>query len=149
MSIRIAVAFDRTFGAERALEAALHIAERNDGTLLLVRALNPILDLGDVFAPSMSEATDIRLHDWRKDLHTRILELQGVTAEAQVAVVEREQDYGAALAKAAVAWGADMIAVGSRRATGLQGALLGSCAHSLIDHSSVPVLVVHVGRHPD
>ncbi|MEI6136802.1 MAG: universal stress protein [Chloroflexota bacterium] len=141
--MRIVVAFDGSDGAESALRAALQVAAASNGQLLLVRAFNPLYDAANIVAPSTAAAAAVVTEDWQRMLDECVQQIDGVPAEARVQVTERGEDTGPALVRAARAWDADLIAIASRRATGLSGALLGSVAAGVVNASDCPVILVH------
>ena len=141
--MKIAVMYDDSEGAESALRAALDVAVASNGTLLLVRAFRPRSDAGGVFADSPAEAGSVVVEGWQAQLDGRAAEC-AVPTEARVVAVERGEDTGPALVRAAREWEADILAIASRRATGLSGALLGSVAASVINSSYCPTLLVRL-----
>jgi nucleotide-binding universal stress UspA family protein len=140
--MRIIVAFDRTEGSQAALLAAAEVARACSGTLLVVHALNPLTDAVDVYASSNHEALEIKIHEERKALHDAVLSLSDVSSEVWVEEQERGEDVAGALLRVAKGHDANLIAIASRRAASLRGALLGSVASAVVQHSDRPVLLV-------
>ena len=140
--MRVAVGFDESEGAESALQAALNVAAASNGALLLIRVFNPRFDAAEVFATSNADAAGIVVEEWRHKLDERSQLIRDVPVECLVQVAQRGEETGPALVRGADEWHADLIAIGSRRATGLSGALLGSVAAGVINASACPTLLV-------
>ena len=140
--MNVLVAYDGTDGAERALAMAARIAGDTAGTVLLLRVLNPHSDAADIVAPTTAVAMKILVEREQAGLSVRIARLDGLTATGRVEVLERQEDAGAGIARVAVEWGADLIAIASRQIAGLSGLLLGSVTSRVLHLTETPVLVV-------
>ncbi len=143
--MKILVAYDSTDGAERALDTATKIIGSNAGAVLLLRVLNPHADAADIVAPTAAEAMQILVQREQAAMDARLARLapiEGVTATARIEVLERQEDSGAGIARIAEEWGADLIAIGSRRVAGLSGLLLGSVASRVLHLTATPVVLV-------
>lgn len=140
--MNVLVAYDGTDGAERALAMAARIAGDTAGTVLLLRVLNPHSDAADIVAPTTAVAMKILVEREQAGLSARIARLDGLTATGRVEVLERQEDAGAGIARVAVEWGADLIAIASRQIAGLSGLLLGSVTSRVLHLTETPVLVV-------
>jgi nucleotide-binding universal stress UspA family protein len=137
--MKVLVAYDRTEGAEAALRAASALAGAS-GELLLVHAV-PLGDLGDVFEHHNLDNARIKLQDERRDMAQRAAELPFGTGQSLVEVLERDEAIASGLVRLARAHGAALIAIGTRRAGTLSGAV-GSITEALVRLSPIPVLVV-------
>lgn len=142
---KILVAVDGSSHADRALDAAIELAQRCGAELLLFHAieLSPMrVDLeglvdeaarqayrrvGEELADKVLEAAEQRVRAAGLDRARRIVQ----AGNAAVAIDEtaRAQDV-------------DLIVVGTRGLTGLHGLALGSVAHKVTSMAPCPVMVV-------
>jgi len=135
---RIIVAVDGTEHSYRALEYAKGLAEQFASTIWLVHAFPHTSDLlgydeyEALIARREGAGQDIldearrRLGDTSANVSEELLE--GPEAEAILNVAEARQ--------------ADLIVMGTRGLSSLQGLLLGSVSHKVIRHASCPVMVI-------
>lgn len=139
--MRILVAYDGTDGAEAALGAAAKLAKAASADLVLLHVLNPLIDAADVVAPTMHDAIAQVAARSRAALDTRLSEL-GLEADVRIEQLTHGEDDWEHIVHVAQDIDADVIAIGSRRAGGLTGAILGSVVSAVVQHSPCPVLVV-------
>jgi nucleotide-binding universal stress UspA family protein len=132
----IVLGYDRSPGAERALETAIEVAKRYEVPLVLVHGIHPPGGVGEE-ARSARAALD--------ELGNRITAPAVAAAEAAGAPdVDEVVDDKPAQAHDAAADRHDAaeIVVGTRNESPMRGALLGSVAHKLLQLSTRPVLCV-------
>ena len=132
----IVLGYDRSPGAERALETAIEVAKRYEVPLVLVHGIAPPGGVGEEAAQARA-ALD--------ELADRVTAPAVAAAEAAgvPVVVEVVDDKPAqALVAAADRHDAAVIVVGTWNDSPLRGALLGSVAHKLLQLSTRPVLCV-------
>jgi nucleotide-binding universal stress UspA family protein len=145
---RILVPVDGSATSNKALGAALQMARENGGQVLLVHVMDELVDL------SGFEPADEVLKIWQaraaKGLHEAVsaAKAAGVAAEHQL-IEEPGQRLGDLVAKAARAWNADLIVLGTHGRRGLGRLLLGSGAEQIIRLSPVPALVVRGDDAPE
>ena len=132
----IVLGYDESPGADRALQAALALAERLDEPLVLVYGAAPPGRQGEEFRSHLEalqalgrEAVDHAL---------QVANERGVPAEVAVMPAKPTD----ALLQAADQHDATLIVVGSAGESPIRGALLGSTPHRLLHLSTRPVLVV-------
>lgn len=140
----ILVAYDGSEGSRRTLREAAPLARAAGGTVILVRILDPRVDAADVTADSTAAAMVVVEKRALAEMHDAAVGLD-VQSRAVVVTQERGEDTSEALIRAARAEGADIIAIATRRATGLSGVLLGSVTQGVLKNASIPVLVIRVG----
>lgn len=136
---RIIVAVDGSEHSYRALDYAKALAEQFESTIWLIHAFPHTSDLlgydeyEALIARRESAGQDIidearrRLGQTSVDVSEELLE--GPEAEAILNVAEARQ--------------ADLIIMGTRGLSSLQGLLLGSVSHKIIHHASCPVMTIH------
>ena len=146
--MRILVACDDSEGAAAALEAAHTLAAHIPGSSLrLLHVVNPLIDAAEVFATTRSEAVSVIVQNERTRLVGAINDLDPSTpADADVVELEHGETTSDAIIRVAAEWGADMIALASRRVETLSGAFLGSVAGAVARDSQIPVLIVQPRR---
>lgn len=132
-----------TDGSERSLSALPHaaaFARATGSPLTLMRALDPLLDLGDYFALKVEEAVTLATADWEARLAV-VLQRAGVEGEPLVVRKDDGEETWDAIIRAANARGVSLIAMDSRGAGAIRHALLGSVAMGLVGHTELPVMV--------
>lgn len=136
------VAFDGSDGALRALRESAPIASAAGAAITVMQVLDPRVDARDVTAETTIEAMKVVKQQTLEQIE-RAITAVGVDATARVEVVERGEDVGEAIARIANQEGVAAVAISTRRAAGLGGALLGSVTQQVIKHADCPVLVVN------
>ncbi len=139
--MRFLVAYDGTDGAAAALAAAAKLARAASAELVVLHVLNPLIDAANVVAPTTHEAIAQVAAGSRASIEARLSELD-LPAEVRVESSSRGEDDWEHIVHVAQDVSADLIAIGSRRAGGLSGAVLGSVVRAVVQHSHCPVLVV-------
>lgn len=139
--MRFLVAYDGTEGAEAALTEVAALAKAAGGEVLVLQVLHPLIDATDVPARTGSEAVEKLMVERKAAIEARLAELE-VSGEARVVALERAEDVWERITRAAGDPDIALVGIGSRRAGGLMGALLGSVTRSVVQHSPRPVLVV-------
>jgi nucleotide-binding universal stress UspA family protein len=139
--LNILVAIDGSAHASRALDEAADLARAANSRLTLISVasrtswrfmagpytgLLPTQDDADKEAQTTLREAAARLDD-----------------EMPVTTIVGQGAAAAAIIKHAADGGHDLIVMGSRGRGGAAAALLGSVSHSVLNHSHVPVLIVH------
>ncbi|TAJ17154.1 MAG: universal stress protein [Dehalococcoidia bacterium] len=134
--MRIVVAWDGSDGAQAALRQAQAVAGPS-GQIDLVHVLNPLTDAADVQAPSTHEAMVILSGRAQATMAKAATPGMGQA----VVILEHGEDIPDRLLSEALARGADLLVIASKRAAGWRGAL-GSVAQQVLQDATIPVLVV-------
>jgi len=135
----ILVAWDGSEHAKRALVEAIDIARSQDArlTLLTVSTLPPVWP--GVVVP-ISEA-DLTKAAEQVLAQGEALVPEGIAVSGQTAIGHP----GTEILKRAKAANHDLIVMGSRGRGAVRSAVLGSASHFVINHGTVPVLILHDG----
>lgn len=129
---RILVGLDGSPAARHALDWAADLARRTEADLVAARAFVPT-------QAEISPEADVELHARERDeLERWCLSLSGLRASA----VLLDGDPPDALLAAADAQGADLLVVGGRGAGGFLHLHIGSVAHHLAHHTTLPLAIV-------
>jgi nucleotide-binding universal stress UspA family protein len=136
----ILVAWDGSEHAKRALAEAVDLARTQDARLTLLTVAAP-LHAWPGYVPPVSEADLISAAE-------KILAEGEALVPDGIAVSGRTGagDPGAELLKRAGAADHDLIVMGSRGRGAVRSAFLGSVSHFVLNHTTVPVLIVHDGE---
>lgn len=144
MFTRILVPLDGSERAERALEVAAPLVRALEGSLILVRVVQPPLQPATAFVPALEAAAGI-LSDEVDEAAAYLaqvaqrLETEGLKPERVTLVgIPAEEILNALRAS-----GADAVILCSHGRTGLLRWALGSVAQRVVHQASVPVLVLH------
>jgi nucleotide-binding universal stress UspA family protein len=141
---RIAVGFDGSAQAERALEEAVRLAVDADARLLVAGAIEPPAVLTtEIGRQALRSLSGEQLRDRRRDLLTaRIRERLDAIEDAPQWECEVRHGDPATVLRELTEEGVDLLVLGSRGYGPLRRALLGSVSGRLIGETSCPVLVV-------
>ena len=133
----ILVAWDGSEHAKRALAEAVDLARSQDAslTLLTVAALPPV---GPGLVPPISE-TDMLSGAEEILASGRALVPDSIPVSGQAAIGHP----GTEILKRANAADHDLIVLGSRGRGAIRSAVLGSVSHFVLNHGTVPMLIVH------
>lgn len=141
---RIIVPLDGSNRAERAIPVAARIARASNGSIILLQVVTVPFEIGSQVVPlsgyssttldnDINNATNYLAAIARRDeldgIGLKMKVLTGSAAQKIQDVVEDEQ--------------ADLIVMCSHGDTGIKRFMLGSVAHKVARHSTIPVLVLH------
>jgi nucleotide-binding universal stress UspA family protein len=135
----ILVAWDGSEHAKRALAEAVDLARTQDARLTLLTVAAP-LHAWPGYVPPVSEA-DLISGAEKILAEGEALVTDGIPVSGRAVV----GDPGAELLKRAGAADHDLIVMGSRGRGAVRSAFLGSVSHFVLNHTTVPVLIVHDG----
>jgi nucleotide-binding universal stress UspA family protein len=135
---RLVVGVDGSSGSRRAVAEGIELARRLGTRVLFVSVRSPVSVLGDPFYQRKLTGQLKRTRE-AVDLAVAEADRFGVPAECEIV----EGDPAQELLRAARYADAGMIVVGSRGVGAFAGVVLGSVSHWLVQHSTIPVLVVH------
>lgn len=139
----ILYATDGSEHAQKALDVVCELAPLHQSDVTVLHAYpSPIFYYPDVLtAPYYSELIENAQRAAENIVNEAVhrLKMSGVTVVTQEIVKGSAPN---AILKAAKARGCDLIVLGARGLSDLQGLLLGSISHRVIQHATCPVLVV-------
>ena len=135
----ILVAWDGSEHAQRALGEAVDLARTQDGRLTLLTVAAPLL-VWPGYVPPITEA-DLISSAEKILAEGEALIPEGIPVSGRAVV----GDPGFELVKRAAAADHDLIVMGSRGRGAVRSAFLGSVSHFVLNHTTVPVLIVHDG----
>lgn len=136
------VAYDGSDGAEASLAMASTLARAADAEVLLLRVLNPRTAAVDVVAPTTEQAMAVVEARERQALAAAADAGDTPAAQTLVALQERGEDVAETIERIATERAASIIVIGSRRAAGVAGLVLGSVTQHVLRNAPCPVLVV-------
>lgn len=136
----ILVTTDGSQPSRSVLPHAARLAAACGGRIMLMRVLNPQIDLAREFAGDVETAVGRLSAAWQAELEPA-LAAAGGEASALVAVQQHGEDVHDAIIRVAAEQQATMIAMHSRGSGALRHALLGSVAMGVLGNSAMPVLL--------
>jgi nucleotide-binding universal stress UspA family protein len=136
----ILVAWDGSEHAKRALAEAVDLA-RTQGGRLTLQTVAPPLHVWPGYIPPISEA-DLLSAAEKILAEGKALVPEGIPVSGRTAA----GDPGVELVRRAAAADHDLIVMGSRGRGAIRSAVLGSVSHFVLNHTAVPVLIIHDGR---
>jgi nucleotide-binding universal stress UspA family protein len=136
----ILVAWDGSEHAQRALGEAVDLARTQDGRLTLLTVAAPLL-VWPGYVPPITEA-DLISSAEKILAEGEALIPEGIPVSGRAVV----GDPGFELVKRAAAADHDLIVMGSRGRGAVRSAFLGSVSHFVLNHTTVPVLIIHDGE---
>ena len=140
----ILVAWDGSEHAKRALAEAVDLARTQDGRLTLLTVAAP-LHVWPGYVPPVTEADLISAAE-KILAEGEAIVPEGIPVSGRTAA----GDPGIELVQRAAAANHDLIVMGSRGRGAVRSAVLGSVSHFVLNHTTVPVLIVHDGdREPE
>lgn len=143
MFTKILVPLDGSARAERALPVAARIARARDASLVLVRVVSELADVGGYMIPSVAtdqgvvEREEFEARDYLNAL-SKNHALQGVKVETKVEFGLPAQ----VILDIIKTEGIDGVIIGSHGRSGLSRWVLGSVAQPIVRHSLAPVLLL-------
>src|SRR5437870_8779710 len=136
----ILVAWDGSEHAKRALAEAVDLARTQDGRLTLLTVAAP-LHVWPGYVPPISEADLVDAAE-QTLAEGEALVPEGIPVSGRTAAGHP----GTELLKRAEAADHDLIVMGSRGRGAVRSAFLGSVSHFVLNHTTVPVLIIHDGE---
>ena len=136
----ILVAWDGSEHAKRALAEAVDLARKQDARLTLLTVAAP-LHAWPGYVPPVSQADLISAAE-KILAEGEALVPEGIPVSGRTAA----GDPGLELVKRAAAADHDLIVMGSRGRGAVRSAFLGSVSHFVLNHTTVPVLIIHDGE---
>jgi nucleotide-binding universal stress UspA family protein len=135
----ILVAWDGSEHAKRALSEAIDIARSQDASLTLLT----VATLPPVFPGVVVPITEADLAKSAEQIlaEADALVPEGIAVSGQTAIGHP----GTEILKRAKAADHDLIVMGSRGRGAVRSAVLGSVSHFVINHGTVPVMILHDG----
>ena len=140
MARSIVVGTDGSEHAERALDEAIGMAERDQGTLHIVTAFPDPAIIRERITSS-AKTVSVNVSEVADSVLARAAEsarAKGVKAETYAS----ELDPAEAILEVANAQDADLIVVGSRGLSGVKRFLLGSVSSKVSEHANCSVMIV-------
>jgi nucleotide-binding universal stress UspA family protein len=135
----ILVAWDGSEHAKRALAEAIDLARTQEARLTLLSVAAPI-HAWPGYIPPITEADLVSAAE-QMLAEGEALVPDGIPVSGRTAT----GDPGTELLKRTAAANHDLIVMGSRGRGAIRSAVLGSVSHFVLNHATVPVLIVHDG----
>jgi nucleotide-binding universal stress UspA family protein len=144
MFASILVGIDRSAHARVALSQAVDLARTQNASLTVLVAYTTLLPWESV-SPLPQEAVDEYVAGVRSEAQAIAEEARStMPVEVHAAILVVDAAPAVALLDEAVTGHHDLIVVGSRGRGDAGSFLLGSVSHAVLNHSRIPVLIVHV-----
>jgi nucleotide-binding universal stress UspA family protein len=142
----ILVAVDGSTHADEALAQAIDLAESERARLTLIAGLPGLPSAA--YVGLSGPAFAVILADARSSAEGVLRRARDrVPDDLPVTTIFTDEPIRPALIEQIKRGGHDLIAMGSRGRGAMRAALLGSVSHYVLHHSSIPVLIVHAGKH--
>ena len=143
----ILVAVDGSPEAEQALTHAIDLAESEHSRLTLITGIPKTPSIA-CLGPSGSAVAkiDADARAWAEDVLRRACDR--VPDEIPVTTILTDHPIRTALIDQIHRGRHDLIAMGSRGRGAVRAGLLGSVSHYVLNHSPIPVMIVHLDPHP-
>jgi nucleotide-binding universal stress UspA family protein len=138
----ILVSIDGSPPSERALEEAVDIARAGRGRLTILTAVSqPPAWAASSIATGAAAISALDLE--REAVQVMRKAVERVPKDVPVTTLISRRPIRSALMKAAACGDYDLLVMGSRGRRALAASLLGSVSHYALNHSPIPVLIVH------
>lgn len=138
----ILVSVDGSEHAQRALEEAIDIARTGRGRLTILTAVcQPPVWAASSIATTAAAVSALDLE--REAVQVMKQAVAQVPAEVPVTTIISRRPIRAALMHAVKSGEYDVLVMGSRGRRALAASLLGSVSHYALNHSPIPVLIIH------
>jgi nucleotide-binding universal stress UspA family protein len=138
----ILVSVDCSDHAQRALDEAIDIARAGNGRITILTAINqPPAWAASSIAVNAASLSALELEHEAIQLMQRAV--GRVPADVPVTTVVSRRPIRTALGHALKSGDYDLLVMGSRGRSALAASLLGSVSHYALNHSPIPVLIVH------
>jgi nucleotide-binding universal stress UspA family protein len=142
----ILVAVDGSTHADEALAQAIDLAESEHSRLTLIAGVPGVPSAA--FVGLGGPAFAVMQADARSSAEAVLNHARArVPDDLPVTTILTDEPIRPALIEQIKREGHDLIAMGSRGRGAMRAALLGSVSHYVLNHSPIPVLIVHAGKH--
>jgi nucleotide-binding universal stress UspA family protein len=139
---KILVCVDCSDHAQRALDEAIDIARAGNGRITILTAVNhPPAWAASSIATNAAAVSALDLE--REAVQVMREAVARVPADVPVTTVVSRRPIRTALMRAVKSGDYDLLVMGSRGRRALAASLLGSVSHYALNHSPIPVLIVH------
>src|SRR3954464_10584892 len=142
----ILVAVDGSTHAEKALADAIELAEAGHAKLTILTGIVPPPAMAYFGAVGEAVATAARGAEAEAERIVRRA-CEQVPDDVSVVTALTEDPIGPAIVRKIREGGHDLVVMGSRGRGAVRSALLGSVSHYVLNHSPIPILIVHA-EHP-
>jgi nucleotide-binding universal stress UspA family protein len=141
----ILVSVDDSAHAQRALDEAIDIARAGNGRITILTAVNqPPAWAASSVAAGAAALTALDLE--REAVQTMRRAVSRVPEDVPVTTLISRRPIRPSLMKAVACGDYDLLVMGSRGRRALTASLLGSVSHYALNHSPIPVLIVHADQ---
>ena len=141
----VLVAVDGSNHADKALTQAIDLAESEHSRLTLIAGVSraPAIAIFGVSGAALAELEA----DARSSAEAVLRRArERVPDDVSVTTILTDEPIRPALIEQIKRGGHDLIAMGSRGRGAMRAAILGSVSHYILNHSPIPVLIVHAGK---
>jgi nucleotide-binding universal stress UspA family protein len=144
----VLVCVDGSVQAERALDEAIDLAASGHGRLTILTAIPrpPSWVCSPITLPAIEPLTRELARDAKAALEAAVAR---VPASISVTTILSEKPIREALMERLRSGEHDLLVMGSRGRGALSASLLGSVSHYALNHSAVPVLIIHTPDDPE
>jgi nucleotide-binding universal stress UspA family protein len=143
----ILVSIDGSIHADRALGEAIDLARATQGRLTLLTAINQPARWASSSIPGAAATASIDLE--REAVEVMSLCVNRIPDDIPVTKIVSREPVRAALMHETKSGRHDLLVMGSRGRGALTASLLGSVSHYALNHSPIPVLIVHADEDRD
>lgn len=135
-AMKILVPIDFSENAEKALDFALVLAKRKEGSITMIHVIEMVYDFASQAA--------IALDGMYNDSHSLMEKLRDKYAKSGIPIdfIIKEGTASITVSRSAEEIGAELIVMGTQGSSGARKLIFGSTTVSLIKESKVPVLVI-------
>lgn len=141
--LRLLVAYDGGAGGRAAVGEAGRLAREAGAEVTVLRIVDPLVDAASVRAETREAALTVVIQEMQEDLAGALADAGLPAGSGTVERLPHGEDIPGMLARVAAERAADMLVVGSKRASGIRGLVLGSVTQHVLRLGPCPVLVVH------
>jgi nucleotide-binding universal stress UspA family protein len=143
----ILVSVDGSEHSDRALDEAIDIARADQARLTILTAIpQPPVWAASAMAAGATAVSAAELEKEAVDIMRRAV--KRVPADVPVTTIISRKPIRNALMNRLQEGNFDLLVMGSRGRGALSASLLGSVSHYALNHSSIPVLIVHADKPP-
>src|SRR5262245_6446525 len=141
--MRLLIALEASEDDEAVMPAVAQLARASSAELVLLNVVNPLADASDVVASTLDDAVAEVVAERRSYLE-RFAQHFEPPATTLVEELPHGEDLPECIARVAEEQKTDVLVIGTNRASGVRGLILGSVAQHLLRLSPCPILVVRV-----